>query len=87
MTNSQIRDLALALLKADSEGEAVGILKSSGFWDDQTVWRLYGDNDGNYATIGNQQSRPEAALVEKVVNAVDASSIILKYNDVLFLPS
>jgi hypothetical protein len=72
MTNSQIRDLTLALLKADSEEEAVGLLKNCGFWDDQKVWRLYGDSDGNYATIGNQQSRPEAALVEKVVNSVDA---------------
>ena len=35
-------------------------------------WRYYGDYENNYNTIGNQQSRPEAALVEKLVNSVDA---------------
>jgi len=72
MTNSQIRQLAVDLLKADTEQEVIAILKRAGFWDDPRVWRLYGDSDGNYAIIGNQQSRPEAALVEKVVNSVDA---------------
>jgi len=50
----------------------VCLLREAGYWDDPKVWRLYGDRDGNYATIGNQQSRPEAALVEKVINSVDA---------------
>lgn len=36
------------------------------------VWRLVGDREGNFATIGAQQSRSEAALVEKIVNSVDA---------------
>ena len=36
------------------------------------AWRLVGDRDGNFATIGSQQSRPEAALVEKIINSVDA---------------
>ncbi len=36
------------------------------------MWRPYGNNPGNYSVIGNQQSRPEAALVEKVINSVDA---------------
>lgn len=30
------------------------------------------DRETNFNTIGNQQSRPDAALVEKIVNAVDA---------------
>lgn len=72
MTNDQIRNMAMGLLKADTEQEAIGILTKAGFWDNPAAWRLYGDSDGNYATIGNQQSRPEAALVEKVVNSVDA---------------
>lgn len=66
------RDLALALLKANSEVEAIETLRDAGYWDDEDSWRLYGDRDGNFATIGNQQARPEAALVEKIVNAVDA---------------
>jgi hypothetical protein len=64
MTNEQAKKLALALLKADSEAEVVELLKAAGFWDKPEAWRLVGDRDGNFATIGSQQSRPEAALVE-----------------------
>lgn len=72
MDNEQVKVLALSLLHADDEKTVISILQKNEFWDDPSVWRLYGDRDGNYATIGNQQSRPEAALVEKIVNAVDA---------------
>lgn len=70
--NSKIRELAIALLQADTETEVIELLTRAGYWTDPRAWRLYGDRDGNFATIGNQQSRPEAALVEKLVNAVDA---------------
>lgn len=72
MTKEQAKKLALGLLNADSEAEAIEVLKASGFWDKPDAWRLVGDPDGNFATIGSQQSRPEAALVEKIVNSVDA---------------
>ena len=64
--------LAISLLEADSEEEVIAILEERELWDRPEAWRLYGDRDGNFAVIGNQQSRPEAALVEKIVNAVDA---------------
>ncbi|MCS7064429.1 MAG: hypothetical protein NZM04_10425, partial [Methylacidiphilales bacterium] len=41
-------------------------------WDDNRLWRYYGDRESNFNAIGNQQSRPDAALVEKIINAVDA---------------
>lgn len=72
MTNEQAKKLALALLKADSEAEVIELLKTAGLWDKPGAWRLVGDRDGNFATIGSQQSRPEAALVEKIINSVDA---------------
>ncbi|MBN2018717.1 MAG: hypothetical protein JW749_00655 [Sedimentisphaerales bacterium] len=62
----------MALLKADSEDEVIKILKEHGYWDDTKVWRLFGDREGSFATIGNQQSRPEAALTEKIINSIDA---------------
>lgn len=71
-TESNYRELCLRLMKADTEADAVTILKSAGFWDDPNCWRLFGDRENNFSTIGNQQSRPEAALTEKVVNAIDA---------------
>src|SRR5262245_33282020 len=72
MSDAQLRALCLALMKADSEEEVIGLLKEAGLWDNKDLWRFYGDYENNYNTIGNQQGRPDAALVEKVVNAVDA---------------
>jgi hypothetical protein len=66
------RDLCLRLLKAETEEEVVVALKVSGFWDDRAVWRPYGDISNNRGVVGNQQSSPVAALVEKLVNSIDA---------------
>jgi hypothetical protein len=76
MTNEQTRDLALQLLRADSEDEVVHILKTAGYWDDKRCWRLYGDKEGNWSQIGNQQTYPEASLVEKIINSVDARLLL-----------
>jgi len=70
--NEEIKALALALLHANSETEVIAVLAAAGYWDNPTAWRLCGDLDGNFATVGNQQARPEGALVEKIVNSVDA---------------
>ena len=71
MNNDDIKKLALDLLRADAEEDVVRILNDAGLWDNRDLWRLYGDKEGNFAQAGNQQSLPEAALVEKVVkNAV-----------------
>ncbi len=64
--------LFLRLLQADSEDSVVRVLGQAGYWDMSEAWRYYGDNDGNYSRIGNQQSRADAAIVEKVVNSIDA---------------
>jgi len=72
MDNVASQQLCMNLLAADTEQEVIDLLKRAGYWDNPKAWRLYGDRDGNYATIGNQQSRPEAALVEKIINCVDA---------------
>lgn len=67
-----IRRFAMILLKAESEEEVLNALKNAGYWDSPAHWRLFGDRENNFSTIGNQQSRPEAALTEKVVNAIDS---------------
>ena len=63
------------LIRADTEDQVTTILTKAGYWDNPDVWRYYDDNENNYSTIGNQQSRPEAALVEKLINSVDARLI------------
>lgn len=67
--------LCLALLHADTEAEVVDILTEAGLWDNPELWRDLGDEPENYSTVGNQQSRAEQALVEKLVNAVDTKLI------------
>jgi hypothetical protein len=69
----------MQLAHADTENEVVALLREAGYWEDDgagpdpNVWRPYGDNESNFTTVGNQQASPEAALVEKIVNSIDAS--------------
>src|ERR1700735_3725762 len=72
MTNSETQDLCIALMKADKEDVVIDLLKGAGLWDRPAAWRFFGDYENNYNTIGNQQSRSDAALIEKLVNSVDA---------------
>lgn len=72
MDKVDVKDLCMDLIESDSEDKVKEILESCGYWDDSTVWRYYGDYENNYNVIGNQQSRPDSALVEKIVNSVDA---------------
>ena len=72
MTEDAIKRLCLDLLQADLEADVIRLLSAAGYWEDRSVWRQFGDNESNYSTIGNQQATHEAALVEKIINSVDA---------------
>lgn len=65
--------LLFDLMSADREDAVVGLLKQAGYWDDDAAWRYYNDEADNFDRAGNQQRNPEAALVEKLVNSVDAN--------------
>lgn len=60
------------LLKADTENQVIAILTDHQFWNDNSKWRTFDDNENNYSTIGAQQADPVAALVEKLINSIDA---------------
>ena len=66
------RGLCLQLVKAETEDEVIRILTEAGYWDDEKAWRDYGDLRVNFSSVGNQQSQAESALVEKLVNSIDA---------------
>ncbi len=66
------RTLCENLLYAESEREVIDHLAAADYWDDESVWRNFGDNENNWAQIGNQQGHPVAAMVEKLVNSIDA---------------
>lgn len=72
LTSEEARDLCLKLMNAETEEEVIKILREWRFWDDRSVWKPYGDIANNRGIVGNQQSSPVAALVEKVVNSIDA---------------
>jgi hypothetical protein len=72
MNDAQAKELCLDLMRADSEDAVVKILTDAGFWNMQAYWRYYGDRETNFNSAGNQQAKPEAALVEKIINSVDA---------------
>src|SRR5258708_20081366 len=72
MNNNDARKLCDALLLADTEEEVITLLKGAKVWDNPKCWRLYGDSENNFSEAGNQQSRSDAALVEKLVNCIDA---------------
>lgn len=66
------KSLCLSLANADSEQEVVSILRKAGYWGNPKNWEFYGGIENNFSVIGNQQSLPESAIVEKVINSVDA---------------
>lgn len=66
------KELCLKLIHSDTEREVITHLKEAGFWDDKSLWRDLGDNENNFAITNNQSSKSDAALVEKLVNSVDA---------------
>jgi len=72
MRNDEVKNLALSLARAETEKEAVHILEQVGLWSDLTAWKDLDNNDGNWSVGGNQQSGADSALVEKIVNSVDA---------------
>jgi hypothetical protein len=67
------QELFEQLLHAENEDEADRILDRSGFGlANEAAWRPLGDVENNFSTVGNQQTDATAALVEKIINGVDA---------------
>ncbi len=66
------RQLCIDIAHCETEREVVKILSKAGYWENSSAWKYYGGVENNFSTIGNQQSKPESALVEKIINSVDA---------------
>jgi len=72
LTNDQKLDFCLGLLHAETEEGVIEVLNRNGYWHDRDVWKPYGDIPNNRSIVGAQMSSPVAALVEKLVNSLDA---------------
>ena len=70
--DEKAQTLCYELLRSETEDEVISILKKEGFWEDRRVWQPYGNIGNNRGIVGNQQSSAVAALVEKIINSIDA---------------
>ena len=70
--STENKNLCLALLNSESESAVVRLLKHYNYWSDDSLWRAYGDIENNWGQIGSQQGEPAGAMVEKLVNSIDA---------------
>jgi len=60
------------LYQASIEAEVEQIAYSHPDLSDSKNWWPYGQNENNFAVVENQQSSPIPALVEKIINSIDA---------------
>lgn len=65
-------ELCYALLRAESEAEVTQILEAGGMLKNEDDWKPLGDTENNWSAAGNQQSAAAGALVEKMINGIDA---------------
>jgi len=72
-------DFFIQLLHSETEDEVLKLLKEKQILDDGQYWKPYGDLSMNRSIVGNQQSSAVAALVEKLVNSIDAILMVENY--------
>lgn len=72
MKNSEIMQLCMDLLWADSKDKVTEILREFDLWDSPEYWRFYGDEPNNAGQIGSQAKTSDASFAEKIVNSIDA---------------
>lgn len=72
-THAQIdlQDICLQLLGADHEDTVAEILQRFDL-DRDELWLPLGGIENNLSIVGNQQSSPTTALVEKLINSIDS---------------
>lgn len=75
-------ELCKTLISTEHEDEVISILDEQGLTiDREDIWLPLGDNPGNFSTIANQQADASAALIEKIVNSIDAVLIAECYKN------
>ena len=60
------------LFRADTEGAVSRVIERHAAFHDPENWRPYGQNESNFGVVENQQASPIPALVEKIINSIDA---------------
>lgn len=68
--NNQLKTMLLKLVRAKGSQELTNLLQEDFFKD--SAWWPYGDTDSNFSIISAQSKDSVNALVEKIVNSIDA---------------
>ena len=68
---TQMHKICLNLAKAETSKAIEKILDDFGVLNSPDFWHSFGDDDGNYKTIGNQSARSDRPLIEKITNSID----------------
>ena len=60
------------LFRAGTEGAVANVIDRHPAFQDPENWKPYGQNESNFGVVENQQASPIPALVEKIINSIDA---------------
>lgn len=66
------KELFEKLYKCPNEAAVERLMEKHSDVFSSSNWFPYGGNESNFGVIGNQQENPIAALVEKIINSIDA---------------
>ena len=67
-----MKELFLKLYRCNNYQEVYDVVHSNILLNNPKNWTPYGNDPNNCGTFENQQAKPEAALVEKLTNSIDA---------------
>lgn len=67
-----MKELLLSIYNCNNYSELFSLVHSNPLLSNPNNWTPYGNNYNNCGTFENQQAKPEAALVEKLTNSIDA---------------
>ncbi len=60
------------LFRADREAAVANVINGHREFHIPANWKPYGQNESNFGVVENQQASPIPALVEKIINSIDA---------------
>ncbi len=69
------RTVLMNLVQCETEAEVTAVVNRYPALRNKQNWQPYGGNRNNYSTIGSQQAHPTNALIELIINSVDAMLI------------
>ena len=78
-----LEKLCLDIARTEDADDVIKILKVNSLWENPENWKIigFGENINNHSIIGNQQTHPANALVEKLVNCGDSALVLRCYEE------